>query len=229
MGDYDRKPMEPPSQWLRLKSKDQQARIRIAAAPYRELKVWPAGEGKKQPIAAEMVQNLTPGQWMTVMRDPNFDVNEIFHFAVIDRADGIAKIFTTTGGVYGQVKSLAEDPEWGDPKQYDITVTRTEQPGKNYYSLLASPNKSQLTSEELAKVDGLNIAKRLPAARPAAAPQPDDFGQDTRSEPVSWISSEGPAAPAQSWDNPAPQQQQNTDIVIEDIGDEPINLDDIPF
>lgn len=36
-------------------------------------------------------------------------------------------------------------------------------------------------------------------------------------------------APAGGASKPAPSKKQDDDVVIEDIGDEPINLDDIPF
>jgi single-strand DNA-binding protein len=37
------------------------------------------------------------------------------------------------------------------------------------------------------------------------------------------------SAPAASDDKPKPSSKKKDDVVIEDIGDEPINLDDIPF
>lgn len=227
MGDYDRKPMEPPSQFLRLKTKGDECRIRIASAPYRELKIWPAAPGSK-PLDANIVKDFTAGQWMTIMRDPNFTVNEVFHFVVIDRADSGAKIFTTTGGVYGRVRDLANNPEWGDPKGYDLTITRTEQPGKNYYDIVASPNKFDLTADERQKVDALNVREMLPNALSAASVQPDDIDAATIAEPLPWDKRTvaTPVASSSAEDDTPPA---NPDEVIEPNDDEPINLDDIPF
>ena len=46
-------------------------------------------------------------------------------------------------------------------------------------------------------------------------------------EDFNFIDSRGATAP--TTDQPKPSQKQADDVVIEDIGDEPINLDDIPF
>ncbi len=41
--------------------------------------------------------------------------------------------------------------------------------------------------------------------------------------------SSAPAPTGSSTDKPKPSKKQKDDVVIEDIGDQPINLDDIPF
>jgi len=224
MGDYDRKPKEPASPYLRLKSKGDSVRIRIAASPYRELKVWPA-EGGEPPLDVVMTGNLSSGQWATLMSDPNFNVNEVFHFLVIDRADGGAKVFTTTGGVYGKVRQFATDAEWGDPKSYDLTITRTEQPGKNYYEVVPSPNKSDLTPAELQKIDGLKVADMLPAALPASSPQPDDFDDNVELEALPW---EKPITPAPKAPTEEKKPEKLDEVVPVDDDTEP-DLDNIPF
>lgn len=188
MGDYDRKPKESSGIFLRLKSKKESCRVRIVAAPLREPKVWI--EGEREPMKAEDVTKLTAGQWATVMRKPDYRVAEVFHFLVIDRADGTAKIFTTTGGVYGKIRDFATNDEWGDPKQYDLTITRTEQPGKNYYDVVPSPAKSAPSSAELGLIDKLDIAKFLPAARLASEPQADDIDDNTEPEPLAGLPDE---------------------------------------
>lgn len=232
MGDYDRKPMEPPSVWLKLKHKDQEIRIRIAATPYRELKVWPAEQGGS-PLGADVTSNLSSGQWMRLMANPDWNVTEIYHFLVIDRADSSAKIFTTTGGVYGKIRNYATDPEWGNPTTYDIRVKRTEQPGKNYYELTPSPNKSDLMQAELEKIDAINLGKLLPAALPAGAVQPDDFDPGTLPEALPWEAPLGaaPRVPAAEQRNDyVDPEPAALDKVFGDINtDEPISLDDIPF
>lgn len=184
MGDYDRKPQEAPSLFLRLKSKKESCRIRIMTAPLREPKIWFEGQDKTPPMKPEGVALLTKGQWATVMRDPTYRVSEVFHFLVIDRTDGQAKIFTTTGGVYGKIRQFAQDAEWGDPIQYDLTVTRTENPGKNYYEVVPSPNKSAPTIAERAKIDAIDTNEKLPAAIRASQPQLDDITDDQEPEPM---------------------------------------------
>ncbi len=239
MGDYDRKPMEPPSQWLRLKSKGDEVRFRIAGRPLRELKVWPAEQGGK-PLETIVTQEFTPGQWFNIMSNPDWSVSEVYHFVVIDKADNNAKIFTATGGVYGKIRDYAQNPEWGNPMGYDITVKRTEVPGK-YYEVEPSPNKSDLMQSELAKAKMLDLNKMLPVARPASDPQPDDFAENISRERLPWepwTERQAQAPAASPTTAPAPQPGANDkefDNLLnqnngsQDFADEPVNLDDIPF
>lgn len=233
MDDWGRKPKDPPSQYLRLKGKGDSCRVRIAAPPYRELQVWPVGGDREPPLKREVVAEFTPGQWATLLRDPTYDVKEVYHLVVIDRADNTAKIFTTTGGVYGKIRDFAQNPEWGDPKGYDLTITRTEQPGKNYYDVVPSPNKTVLLTNELEAVDKLNVRKLVPTALPAAAPQPDDLDGTVDPEPLPW-NTPLPKAPASNEQSPAAADQEpepeHFDKVFNDFDpNEPVNLDDIPF
>ena len=224
MGDYDRKPMEPPSQWLRLKGKGVEVRIRIASRPLRELKVWPMEAGSK-PLEAALTHDFTPGQWMSIMSNPDWNVTEIYHFLVIDRADATAKIFTTTGGVYGKIRDYATNPEWGNPMGYDLTVKRTESPGKNYYEVTPSPNKSDLMKSDLEKLKSIDVPKLLPNAAPASEKQPDDFDAGISPEPLPWDQPQRPAAvPAQ-----ADPPKTNDAAFNQILEDEPVNLDGIPF
>lgn len=212
--DYGYEPKTGAGLFLRLKAKGDSVKIRLVSPPYREPKVWV--DGQRQPIEADKVLGLKPGQWMTLYRDPKYTVNELFHWGVIDRADGEAKLFSGPAGVYKQIKAHAEMTEWGDPTGYDFTVTRTEEPGPTYYKVTALPNKEdKTTKEEKDKVANLDFAKLVPVARRLSEEQVDQLPEGANEptpEPLSTV-------PPEAGD----------DIVIEDLGDEPVNLDDIPF
>lgn len=231
MDDWDRKPKDPPSVWLKLRSKGEVAKIRIVAAPLREVNVWPAEQGGK-PLESPVVASFTSGQWMSIMRNPDWEIREAFALLVIDRADNQAKIFRVSGSVYGKIRDYAKNPEWGSPNKYDITITRTEAPGKAYWDVTPSPNKTEPTIAEVDLVRALDVAKLLPNALPLNVPQPDEIDENTAPEPLPWERSGTPsfpkAEPAPA-PNPAPAAPFVPDEVIEDIGDGPINLDDIPF
>lgn len=247
---WGRKTKEMPSVWLKLKSKDENARIRIAAPPLREINVWPADESAaRKPMDAVTQNSLTEGMWMSLMRNPEWRVQEQFVILCIDRADGGAKIMRIAPSAYEKIQNLVNNPEWGDPTTYDITITRTESPGKAYWDIAPSPNKSLLTAAERGLIDKLDLAKLLPSALPANVPQPDDIDENTPPEPLPWeeqrlpartatpvpitLAPQASAAPAEPapapYVDPGPAPGQKLDDVIEDIGDEPINLDDIPF
>lgn len=212
MGDYDFEPRSAPSIYLQLKEKGAMVMVRLVSSPYREPKVWK--EGVRAPLDAKEVAALTEQQWLALYRNPDYNITEAFHWVVIDRDSGQAKIFTSTAGVYKNIKKYAEMAAWGDPTTYDFQIERTEQPGPSYYAVVAVPNKEPLNDKEseLAKNMIDQLGDKLPAARKVTEVQVDFL-------PSLDEASEEPATGKPS---------QKDDIVIEDIG-EPINLDDIPF
>lgn len=224
MGDYDFEPREAPSVFLTLKNKGDKVLIRIASAPFREPKVWKT-DTKEPPMADENVLKLTEDHWRTIYRDPQYTVSEVFHWKVIDREAGIARIFSGTAGVYKQIKKYATMQGWGDPTGYDLQIERTEQPGPSYYQVTAIPDKTPLTESEQKLVDAIDMHEKKPVARKLSEVQVDyipEMGNPTAEED---------SVPPESIDDitkPTPSTQKD-DVVIEDIGDEPINLDDIPF
>lgn len=229
MDDWDRKPKAPPSIWLKLKAKDEQVRIRIAGSPYREVQVWPEERGGSK-MDASVVADFTPGQWMSIVRNPDWNVSEVYHLPVIDRTDGLAKIFQASGAIYGKIREYAKNPEWGNPAGYDITIKRTEKPG-SYWEITPSPNKSDLLGSERSLLD--SIIDKLPAgALPASSPQPDDIDESIKPEPLPWETQLPAAQTTESHEKeyvPPEPKPGTEDLIIEDIGKEPINLDDIPF
>jgi hypothetical protein len=228
MGDYDREPQKAPSQWLKLKGKDEEVTIRIIAPPIREPQIWLADRDGSPPVKGEVVAKLTKGQWATIMREPIFNISEIYYFVVIDRADGKAKIFQTTSGVYGKVRDYAQKDAWGDPKRYDISITRTENPGKNYYEVMALPDKSDPTDTEKAFVPALfeMLKENKPAARLAAKEQVDDIDENTVAEA---LPNELQVVVDFAKGSDDKKKTDEAPDTVTDLGDEPVNLDDIPF
>lgn len=207
MSDYDFEPREAPSVFLKLKEKGDKVLIRLASPPYREPKVWKIDS--KPPMGVEPMLQLSEEQWRTIYRDPDYNVTETFSWKVLDRVSGQAKIFTGTPGVYKTIKKYAEMDGWGDPKNYDIQIERTEQPGPSYYAVTPMPTKEPLLERELKLVEALNLQEKLPAARKLSETQVDHI----------------PEMDEQETTPPA----DKLDTVITDIPGEPISLDDIPF
>lgn len=212
MSDYDFEPRQAPSVFLKTASQGDAVKFRLASSPYREPKVWK--EGVRKPLDAEETTKLTPQQWVGLYRDPDYNIAEIFHWKVIDRNSGQAKIYSGSPMVYKAIKKHAEMEDWGDPTTYDFRVERTEKPGA-YYEITALPNKVDLTDAEKKSIDDLNLEEKLPAARKVSDEQIDHIDEMDQS------------AEAEAQIKPEPKK----DVVIEDItdGSTPINLDDIPF
>lgn len=207
-GDYDYEPKEKPGQFIRLRDKGQSVSVRIASKPWRFPVIWKIGV--QTPMDNESVGQMSAKDWFEVMKNPDFNVTETFAWVVIDREDGHARILQGTPGVYKSIKELAAGA-WGNPETYDIQVTRTETPGRGYYSVTPLPNKDTITPSEMEEVGKINIPTLMPHARPTAEKQVDDV-----SDYIAGLKAADEAAAAKP------------DITIEDIPDD-INLDDIPF
>lgn len=254
MGYYDHEPKANKGIYLRLKSKGEVATIRLASPPYREPVIWK--EGVDRPLSEDEAAKLTPAQWAAIMRSPDYEVREAYHWLVINRLDGQARIFTGAPMIYKAIKNYAQNSKWGDPTQYDFEITRTEQPG-SYYEVTALPDKSPLSDSEQKLVDELNIAEKKPNAVPTDEKQLDDISEWLNSEMKGdSVGSGGSGEPKgqaaaraqadklrtkmpsdkedEAYDKAADAaaaeaEPDKPDIIIEDIGDQPINLDDIPF
>jgi len=71
-------------------------------------------------------------------------------FVVIDRADGVVKILELTQqSIIKGIKTLAENPKWGNPFSYDINVEKTGEKLKTKYAVTPSP-KEPLSKLEIA-------------------------------------------------------------------------------
>jgi hypothetical protein len=233
--DYDFEPKSAPSQFIRLKKKGDSTKVRIAGRPYRLPQVWK--EGIKAPLDAEEVLKLTAEQWYKILASPDYSVSETFCWAVIDRADNKPRILQASQGVFKSIKEFAADEDWGDPTGYDIKIVRTEEPGRGYYGVTPLPNGKPLTETEKEEVDKLDFNELLPSARPTGEEQIDDKvdayieqmanDSDDSSPKTGHDQAEETANKLRVKETFKPEEKE--DIVIEDISDEPINLDDIPF
>ena len=56
--------------------------------------------------------------------------------------------------IFSQIKAFVEDPEYGDPVGYDITVTKEGEKLATTYTIVPSPKKEPLNKDELTILDG---------------------------------------------------------------------------
>jgi hypothetical protein len=138
---YDASPGTGGGIYLRLKEKNEKVRLRLVSEPYRFVDVLKTDDGTKA---------LNKAAWLAIHK---YMEHGKPHKRVV--------VFQAGPMVYGLIKDLAENPEWGDPKLYDIEVTRTEQAGK-YYTVAALPKPIGPISEEdaaLVKDSGIDLVK----------------------------------------------------------------------
>lgn len=161
---YDADPPRGDSIYLRLKDKGETVRIRLVSEPYRFVDVI-EDKGEKKPI------------------------NKIGWIAIHKYMEGgkpQKKVVVFQGGpmIYGFVKDLAEHKEWGDPKLYDIEVTRTEQAGK-YYTVAALPKPmGPISPEEEQMVQDANLDLiKLCTPKDGAGAGREQSGYSTEAKP----------------------------------------------
>lgn len=80
-------------------------------------------------------------------------IKEKYAWLVLDRADGEIRVFPVGVSIWKKISALANNPDWGDPTTYDITITRTGKSPSDFYDVAPSPNnKGDLTKAEMEKV-----------------------------------------------------------------------------
>jgi hypothetical protein len=116
---------------------------------------------------------------------------------------------------YRALAAIAADPEYGNPMEnpYVVKITRTGQKQQTKYDTVPSPKKFEITDEIQEEINNIDLIERLKAS---------DYNQN-----VAWLLDEidGNREKATEPKNPV----KKDDVVIEDVSDEPINLDDIPY
>ena len=80
--------------------------------------------------------------------DGSYTIKYFWAFSVLDRESGTVKILELTQtGVMRQLQEVINDPEWGDPKEYDVNITGKGEGMERRYTVIPSPHKT-LTAEE---------------------------------------------------------------------------------
>lgn len=75
-----------------------------------------------------------------------------YQVLVIDRKDAKVKILEGGPRIFSAVKDYAMDPDYGDPTKYDLKIKKEGSGRETKYTVLAAPNKSNLTPEEQSAV-----------------------------------------------------------------------------
>ena len=71
-----------------------------------------------------------------------------FAFLVLNRTDGKPYIYESPLTVFRQIVAYERNPEYGDIRKYDITINKEGVARNTTYTIMPSPKKSELTTEE---------------------------------------------------------------------------------
>ena len=90
-------------------------------------------------------------------KDGESRVKHFWAFVVIDRKDSRIKICELTqASIMQAIKALVDNSDWGDPKEYDITVSRSGEGLDTKYTVQPSPHKD-LTSDEVELINNTKV------------------------------------------------------------------------
>lgn len=146
----------------------------------------------------------------------NTRISTRYAWTVWNQDEQLAQIFQQSATFFKQIAGLAQDDEWGDPMEYDIKVKREGQGLDTTYSVTPSAQKVPLSAEAQQAVDSIDLLSKL---------------ESPYSQHVMWLAEaeNGGAKKSIPGSNSKPQSSGRMDDVIAEVGDEPINLDEIPF
>lgn len=121
---YDVEPSADTGLLFYLKDKDQEARLRLCTPAFRYFDTITDKETGQE-------KEIRKIAWGAILK-------EMVHGQPLKRA----VIFQASPQVYGFIKDLHDDPDWGDPSTYDIKVARPETKPM-FYSVTPVPNKTE--------------------------------------------------------------------------------------
>jgi hypothetical protein len=132
-------PASSSSVYLRLKAKGDKARIRIASRPFKFTEQYEATPDRP-------TREAVAHAWVVI------------HKELVDgKPVATVKAYKAGAMIYGLIYDLVKNPDWGNPTQYDIEITRTEQEGR-YYTVQPLPKPMGPISEAHQKlVDEANL------------------------------------------------------------------------
>lgn len=136
-----------------LKLEEGQNKFRIVSDAIVGYEYWTNGN---KPVRLRNYPETKPADIRT-NDDGSYTVKHFWAFVVLDRKDAKVKILEITqASIMRNMEDLVLNAEWGDPKQYDITISRTGSGMETRYTVQPSPSK-ELTKEEKSLVARMEI------------------------------------------------------------------------
>jgi len=140
---------DKPSDFMKLKEGLNTVRITTKVVFLHETHRFQDDEGKFKikPHAEENCQLCLNGN----------EKKQRYAWIVLDREDGKVKILDVGWTIFKVVHDLSHDPDYGNPTEYDLKITKTGQGLDTEYSVIASPKRVPLTEDEEILVAGAGL------------------------------------------------------------------------
>lgn len=147
--------------------------------------------------------------------------NTRYAFAIYNLDLGQLQILNKGPGFAQRFQEINSDPDFGgDVRKVDLKITTNGKQGKEIrYTITPMGTPGDLPAQIVKDIvaNGFDLAEKIQKNNPNAMR-------------LSEVNAGAELPPAEEDETPTPTSEPKADdVVIEDIGDEPINLDDIPF
>lgn len=159
------------------------------------------------------------------------NLNTRFSYIVYNFTEGKAQILSASAAMSRKFGELHMDPDFGaNIRKIDIKITPTGEQLERRYDIQVLPTTKQLTNEMVKEAQGIALDDLVNDSKGRmsewqASTQTPKVGSSGSAGSSGYSTARDQAEKLRPENNPKPPE----DVVIEDIGDEPINLDDIPF
>lgn len=135
-----------------------------------------------------------------------------YQVIVIDRKDAKVKILEGGPRIFAAIKDYAMDADYGDPTKYDLKIKKEGSGRETKYTVLASPNKTNLTADEQ---NAVNNSKTLTDInKPKSIEEILQMGIECLADSVSGLGDDAWGSNAS--DNSAGSTTDKTDLSISD-------------
>jgi hypothetical protein len=132
-----------------------------------------------------------------------------FAFIVYNHTASKAQILNRGASIAKEIQKLHQDEDWGaNIKKIDIKITADGTGKDTRYTVTPVKETTELTNDQIRECREVKLEDKIENGQRMSFYNPEDF--ETNSEKPE-------------------KEPEEKDIKIEDVDDEPINLDDIPF
>lgn len=132
-----------------------------------------------------------------------------FSFVVYNFTEQKAQIWKATGNTAKQIGALHTDPDFGaDIRKIDVKVTAPAKGEIKAYDIQVLPKTNELTTEQIKECAAIKLDEKIEGGQRMSFYNPDEYNAKAKVKA---------------------EVEERMDVVIDEVPDEPINLDDIPF
>jgi hypothetical protein len=129
-------------------------KIRLISDAVMGWEYWTEIDGKRRPIRVQSLKDV-PVEFRNPV-DPKNNPKFFWAMAVWNYAEEKAQLLQIKQStIRGMIESFYNNPDWGDPKEYDITITKKGEDLATEYSAVPSPKKPFDTTEKYIPVANL--------------------------------------------------------------------------